>query len=298
MFSAVHNLFRYAGLFVKEFARIGVVCVDYNGRVVKPAFSVYVGGLYERLIVIVRLPFAVLVNGAAQYGMGQVVPVCLDFPAGVNKHVRGLRGKYWIEHYPKIARCRVFHAYRYIEAARRKAVLLVFDGARAYGDIWKYVRKVRVIFWVKHFVGGREPRFVEYSYVHTPYGLKAADHVGVFFEVGLVKHSLVAESVSSRLVCINARNDEYFVFDLFLKAREALYVFADGVFMVRGAGAYYEQEPVVHACKYISYFCVTRRFCPCKVLIKWIFLAQLFGVWKFSYILKAHIFSSRYLFMK
>ncbi len=91
-------------------------------------------------------------NGSAQYDMGERVAGGFYFMAAVYEMVRMLRGIYGVEHNSKIAAGRIFHAGSDVKTADSQAVLLVFYGTGANGDVGKQVFDIPPVFRIKHFV--------------------------------------------------------------------------------------------------------------------------------------------------
>ena len=93
-------------------------------------------------------------------------------------------------------------------------MLLVFDRARAHGNIAQQVDEVLVIRGVEHLVGGKEASLLDDAQVHVADGLNAFEQVIGRLGIGIVQQALVAGALGARLVGVDARNDDELVLDL------------------------------------------------------------------------------------
>lgn len=84
--------------------------------------------------------------------MSQFITCCFYFPASVDKTMSTLSCYNGIEHDCKIAAGWIFHTCRNFHAADGKTMLLVFHRTCTYCHIRKQVRKVTVIFRIKHLI--------------------------------------------------------------------------------------------------------------------------------------------------
>ena len=116
-------------------AGICVVCINYYGSVFKIVCGIMFCKENKIFIMIVGLRFAVLVYISAQDSVRIFVALALNFPASVNENVRMLSCRYGIEHYRKVAACRVFHTYGNVKTACRKTVELIFNRSCAYCNV-------------------------------------------------------------------------------------------------------------------------------------------------------------------
>ena len=194
---------------------------------------------------VVRQAVSEVVDIASQDGVGQGVAFCADFPAAEQEFLGVLGGGDGVEHDRDIAGRRVFHTDGNTDAAGDHAVELVFDGAGSDGGVGQEIRQVAVDFRVEDFFRAGESRFADDAGVHFADGDNAGQHVFLAFRVGLMEHALVAYADGTRLVGIDAGNDEDSVGDFFLHGGQAMGIVDDGVFVVGRAGPDDEQEAVV-----------------------------------------------------
>ena len=191
--------------------------------------------------------------------MSQRVPLCADFPATEEEVLRMLGRFNRIEHDRNIAGCRILHAHRNADATGDHAMELVFDGPGADGCIGQEVRQVAEDFRIEDFFGTGKARFADDAGIHFTDGDDAAQHVFLAFRVGLVEHAFVADADSTRFAGIDARNDENFIFDLFLDFDQAVDIIEDGRFVIGRAGPDDEQETVVFPCQDVLDFFIPFR---------------------------------------
>ena len=116
-------------------------------------------------------------------------------------------------------------------------MLLVFDRARAHGNVAQQVDEVLVIRGVEHLVGGEEARFLNNAQVHVADGLNAFEQVIGRLGVGVVQQALVASALGARLVGVDARNDDELVLDLLGDPGQSVHVLKHRVLAVGRARA-------------------------------------------------------------
>ena len=143
-----------------------------------------------------------------------------------------------VHHDGEVAARGVFHADRQVKAAGREPVQLILYRSCADGDIAEHVRQVVVIFRVQHLVRAGKAGLGDHLHVHLAYCYQAAEHIRRAVWVGLMEHALVAVAGRAGLICVNARNDEYFVLNLLLNAAKARNVIEHRILAVGRAGAY------------------------------------------------------------
>ena len=103
-------------------------------------------------------------------------------------------------------------------------MLLVFDRARAHGNVAQQVDEVLVVGRVEHLVGGKETGLLDDAQVHVTDGLDAFEQVIGRLGVGVVQQAFVASALGARLVGVDARNDDEFVLDLFGDLGQSVHV--------------------------------------------------------------------------
>lgn len=93
-------------------------------------------------------------------------------------------------------------------------MLLVFDRACTHGNVAQQVDEVLVVGRIEHLVGGEEARFLNNTQMHMADGLDALEQVVGSLGVGVVQKALVAGALGTRLIGVDARNDDELVLDL------------------------------------------------------------------------------------
>ena len=148
-----------------------------------------------------------------------------------------LSGVDGVEHDGGGAGSGVLHAHRHRNAARHQTVLLVLDRACAHGNIAQQVNEVLVVGRVEHLVGGEEARFLNNAQVHMADGLDALEQVVGSLGVGVVQKTLVTGALGTRLIGVDARNDDELVLDLLGGLGQSVHVLKHRVLAVGRARA-------------------------------------------------------------
>ena len=241
----MHDLGCDADLLEALLIRVRVVAVDDDGRVLQILLAVQLVDPDQILIVVVRHADTVVVHGAAENHVGEVISIGRDIPPSVNEVVSALGGDDGIEHDGQVAGGRVLHAGRDVHAGDGHPVLLVLDGARADRDIAEQVVEVAEVFGVKHLIGCREAGLLDGAHVKLADGDDACEQVGLLGRVRLMEQSLVTLPGRARLVRVDARNDQDAVGNLLLHLLQAADVVHDSILVVRAAGADDQDETVI-----------------------------------------------------
>lgn len=116
-------------------------------------------------------------------------------------------------------------------------MLLVFDRARAHGNIAQQVDEVLVIRGVEHLVGGKEASLLDDAQVHVADGLNAFEQVIGRLGIGIVQQALVAGALGARLVGVDARNDDELVLDFLGGLGQSVHVLKHRILAVGRARA-------------------------------------------------------------
>ena len=247
VFAAGKHFLDYPLLLKGVFAGIGVVAVDDGGGVFEVLCLVHLAKQDDILVVVVGVGLPGFVHVAAQDGVRVRVAGGMHFPSAVEEGVRVLRRRDGIQHHGEVAARGVLHAHGHANSAGDQAVLLVFHRAGAHSHVAENVVQVTVVFRVEHLVRAGEARFADGADVQFAYGDEPLHHVGLAVGVGLVKHPFVPVARGARLVGINARHDQDFVFDFFLHFYKAGDVIHHAVLAVGGAGPDDQKQAVVLA---------------------------------------------------
>ena len=189
------------------------------------------------LVVVVRASRAVLVGVTAHDDVRIGVALGMRRPTAIDEIVLRLRRNDAVQRYVKVSRRGIFHANGNLDAARDQAMLLIFDRTRAHGNIAQQVVEVLVVLRVEHLVSADEARFGHGAHMQLAHGDDASEGVGLASGVGLMHQALVALARGAWLVGVDARNDHYLVFDLFLHRDKAAHVIHHAVLVVGGARA-------------------------------------------------------------
>ena len=147
-----------------------------------------------------------------------------------------------VQHNGKIAAGGIFHSGRNIKAADGQPMLLIFDRTCADGHVGKNVRDITPIFGIQHFIRRRQTGFVDGAYLHFTHSDQPGKEVGFFFRIRLMNDTFITFSCSARFISINSGNQDKPVLHLLMHFCQPGYVVADGIFVIRGAGADNDKE--------------------------------------------------------
>ena len=192
-----------------------MVAVNDRRRIgITGVLGIALGQALEVLVVIVGVGAPIETDVAAHDGVRKRVAIALDFPVTEDEALVRLCGVNGVEHNGGRAGSGILHADGYRNAARHQTVLLVLDRACAHGNIAQQVNEVLVVGRVEHLVGGEEARFLNNAQVHMADGLDALEQVVGSLGVGVVQKTLVTGALGTRLIGVDARNDDELVLDL------------------------------------------------------------------------------------
>ena len=209
--AAVENLFCNTNLLVILFIRIRVVGINDNSRIFKVFLLIFLPEKTKILVMIVRDCLPMFIYGTAENCMSQFITCCFYFPASVDKTMSALSCYNGIEHDCKIAAGWIFHTCRNFHAADGKTMLLVFHRTCTYCHIRKQVRKVTVIFRIKHLICTGHTTGPDCMDMHFTDCYKPCKKIWLFLGIRLVNHTFIAFSCCSWFVCINTWNDQNLV---------------------------------------------------------------------------------------
>lgn len=236
--AAVEHLLANAILLQRTLARVVVVAVDDRRRVgVTGMLGITLGQALQVLVVVIGVGATVETNVAAHDGVCERVSVALNLPVTEDEALMCLGGVDGVEHDGGGTGGGVLHADGHRNAARHQAMLLVFDRARADGNVAQQVDEVLVIRGVEHLVGGKEASLLDDAQVHVADGLNAFEQVIGRLGVGVVQQTLVAGALGARLVGVDARNDDELVLDLLGDLGQSVHVLKHRVLAVGRARA-------------------------------------------------------------
>ena len=219
-------------LLFKMFAGVCVVCIYDNSHIFKISLAVNLMEKKQVFIMVVWKAASVFVYASAKDRMRKRISLCLYFLLAVDEMVAALGCFDGIKHNRKVTAGWVFHTTWNLNSAGSQAVLLVFYRTRADSDIRKNVRKIFVIFRVKHFIGTRHTRLLYDSDMRLTDRMKTFEHVLFFFRIRLACHSFISFSGRSWFIGINTRNDKNFICDLFLDFCQAQGVVNNSFFVI------------------------------------------------------------------
>ena len=272
---AVQHVLGNPDLFHISFAGVVMIAVDNDRRIQKPQLVVLLLEIRQILIMVIRMAATVPVNIAPQNRVCQRIAGRSDFPASVYECLRILRRDNGIHHDGKIAAGRIFHAGGNADAARDHPVLLILHRPCADRYISKQIRKITVIFRIQHLLGAGKACLRRDAGVHLTDRDDPCQHVFRLLRIRLVQHSFVSDAFCARLVRIDPRNDEDFVFHLLLHTGKSCHVLQNSIFPVRGAGTDNQQKPFVLPCKDIFDFLIPFLFKLFNALGKRVLVLQL-----------------------
>ncbi len=179
-----------------------------------------------------------LVDGAPENRVGQLVAVCFNLPASVNKRVGMLCRVDGVQHNRKVAAGRIFHACGNVKAADGETMLLVLHGAGADRHVGENIVNIRPVFRVEHFVRTGKAGLVDSADVHFAHGDDAGKEILAFAWIRLVDDALVAVPCGAGFVRVDPRDKDQPVLYSIVDFGEALHVLTDGIFVVGGAWTY------------------------------------------------------------
>ena len=214
--AAVKNLTRNTDLLLILLVGVGVISIYDNSRVGKILSMVFVIKETKILVMIVRDCLTMFVYSATKNSMGKRIAGCLYFPASVNKAVCTLSCNDGIQHNAVVTAGWVLHTSRNIHTADSQSVLLVLYRTCTYSNVGEQVRKVTVVLRVKHLISACKTALADSTHMHFTDSDQTCKKVWFFLRIRLMDHSLVSFTCCTRFVCVNTRDDENFVLDLFL----------------------------------------------------------------------------------
>ena len=84
-------------------------------------------------------------------------------------------------------------------------------------------------------------------------------HVRLFLRIRLMNHSLIPLTCGSGLIGIDARNQNQFVFYLFLHPTQAVDIIADSIFIISGTGPDDDQKFITFSCEHLTDHLISLR---------------------------------------
>ena len=99
-----------------------------------------------------------------------------------------------------------------------------------------------MIFGIEHLVGAGKAVIAQSGGMHIANCENSLKHIGFFVGVGLMEHSLISLTGSSRLVGINSRDNDNFILNLILNASKAGNVIEHRLVIIRRTGSDYKQK--------------------------------------------------------
>ena len=215
-----------------------MVAVDDRCRIgIAGVLGIALGQTLEVLVVVVGVGATVETNVATHDGVCEWVAVALNLPVAEDKALVCLRGVNGVEHDGGGTGSGILHADGYRNAARHQAMLLVFDRARADGNVAQQVNEVLVVGRIEHLVGGEEARFLNNAQVHMADSLDALEQVVGGLGIGVMQKTLVAGALGARLIGVDARNDDELVLDLFGGLGQSVHILEHRILAVGRARA-------------------------------------------------------------
>ena len=140
-----------------------------------------------------------------------------------------------------------------------------------------------MIFGIKHFISAGKTGLLNCIFVERAHLDNALKHIRLFVRVGLMEHSFVAGTGCSRLACVNSRDDQNFIVNLFLHIRKAVNVVKNRIGSVSRARTDNKQKLVALAGKNLFDFLISCLFYFCSLGRKGILFFYLLRHGKFSF---------------
>ena len=214
--TAVKNLACDTNLLLVMLVGVGMVGIHDYCRVGKVLCVVFVIEKTKILIMVVRDSFSVFVYRTTKDCVGERVTGGLNFPASVNEAVSALCCNDGVQHNAVVATGRILHTSRNVHAADCQSVLLIFNRTCTYSNVGKKIRKITVVLRVKHLICTGKTTFADGTYVHLTDCNQSGKKVRFLLRIRLMDHSFVSFSGCTWFVCVNTRDNEDFILDLFL----------------------------------------------------------------------------------
>ena len=244
-----HDLLDDTRLFKGILAGVRMVGVDDTRGVLEHTRGVQAQQVRHILIMIVRQALAVLVHIAAQDRVRIRIAVGLHLPAAIDEGMTVLRRGDGVHHDRQIAAGGVLHADGDIQPRGHQTVLLVLDRSGADRDIAEDVIEIAVVLGIEHLIRAGEAGLLQGADMHGADRDDALEHIGLLFGIGLMEHAFVARARGTRLIGIDARDDEDLVLHLVLHLSQAADIIQHTVLSVGGAGADDQHDAVIPARK-------------------------------------------------
>ena len=210
---------------------------DRCGIGIAGVLGIALGQAFQVFVVVVGVGAPIETDVATHNGVRERIAVALDLPVAEDEALVRLRGVNGVEHNGGRASSGILHADGYRNAARHQAMLLVLDRACAHGNIAQQVNEVLVVGRIEHLVGGEEARFLNNAQVHMADGLDALEQVVGSLGVGVVQKTLVTGALGTRLIGVDARNDDELVLDLLGGLGQSVHVLKHRILAVGRARA-------------------------------------------------------------
>ena len=105
-------------------------------------------------------------------------------------------------------------------------------------------------------------------------GEDTLEHIRFFFRIWLMNHAHIALSCGSGLIGVNPGNDNQLIPRILLNLHQAVYIVANGFFIICGTGADNYQKFTAFPSKYFFYFLVSFLFESCKFWSQWKLLSD------------------------
>ena len=239
---------------------VGVVGINHACRILQVLLGVQLTEQTEIFVVIVRKYLSVLVDSTAEYGVSKGVAGGVDIPSSVNKGVSMLSSNNRVEHYGHITAGRVLHTCRYVKTADGHTMLLILYGTGTDCHIRKQICQIPPVFRIEHLICCGKSGLLNVADVKFTDGNETFQKVRCCFRVRLMNHSLVSFTGRSRLVGVDTRNDDTFVFDLLLNRNQAVQIIHNSCLVVSGTWSDDNQKTVVFSGDNIGDFFISLCF--------------------------------------
>ena len=186
-------------------------------------------------------------------------------PSPVDKGVAVLRRMDGIHHDRVISAGGILHACRDFHPAGREPVLLVLHGPGSDRHIGKEIIQIFVVFRIQHLIGAGQTGLLDHAHMELSGGDNASEHIRFFLRIRLMQQALIAVSGRPGLIGVDPGDDHNMILYLFLDIGKAPQIIHDTDFIVRGAGAYDQQELIAPAGKDLSDLRISLLFDPVHI---------------------------------
>ena len=173
-------------------------------------------------------------DSTTKYNVCQWISGCLNFASTVYKVMWMLGCIYRIQHNGEITTGRVLHTGCNVKTADSQTVLLILNRTCTDGNVREEIFYISPVLRVKHFVCTGKTTLSDRTDVHFTHSNETFYHIRCFFRVWLGCDTFVTFACCTRFVCVNTRNDDQLIFDIFLDFCEAADIVANRIFIVRG----------------------------------------------------------------